>query len=114
MLTFFRMADTCSECGFVFEREPGFWIGAMIVNTILSFASLLVVFVGGWVWFWPDVPWTGLLVATILVAVIVPVAGYPLSKSLWSAIELSYHRLEPEERARAARNVGTGESSESG
>lgn len=110
----FRMAESCPACGFVFEREPGFWVGAMIINTILSFGTLLVVFVGGWIAFWPDVPWTGLLVATIAVAVIVPVAGYPLTKSLWSAIELSYHQVEPEERRRATDRLQQGQPSESG
>ncbi len=86
----------------------------MIINTILSFGSLLVVFVGGWIAFWPDVPWTGLLVATIAVAVIVPVAGYPLTKSLWSAIELSYHQVEPDERRRAADRLQRSQPSESG
>jgi hypothetical protein len=74
MDSFFRTAEVCTHCGFVFERESGFWVGAMIINTILSFAILLIVFVGGWVWFWPDVPWTGLLIATIAVAVLVPIA----------------------------------------
>lgn len=101
----FRMAESCPACGFRFEREPGFWVGAMIVNTILSFGTLLVVFVGGWVLFWPDVPWAGLMAATVAVAVVVPIAGYPLTKSLWSAIEMSYHRLEPEERSRAAARL---------
>jgi hypothetical protein len=114
MDSFFRTAEACTHCGFVFERESGFWVGAMIINTILSFAILLIVFVGGWVWFWPDVPWTGLLIATIAVAVMVPIAGYPFTKSLWSAIEMSYHQLEPEERQRALRNVEAARSSESG
>jgi hypothetical protein len=99
------MAEHCPSCGFVFEREPGFWVGAMIINTILSFGSLLVVFVGGWVLFWPDVPWTGLLIATIAVAIVVPIGGYWLGKSLWSAIELSYHQLDEAEQRRAAERM---------
>ena len=112
--TAFRMKESCPSCGFVFEREPGFWVGAMIINTILSFGSLLLVFVGGWIAFWPDVPWTGILIATIAVALIVPIAGYPLTKSLWSAIELSYHRLEPAEQQKAADRLRAAQSSPSG
>ena len=77
----------------------------MIINMIMSFGSLLIVFVGGWIIFWPEVPWTGLLVATICVAIIVPVASYPLGKSLWSAIELSYHELDDVERERARERL---------
>ncbi|MDH4117708.1 MAG: DUF983 domain-containing protein [Acidimicrobiia bacterium] len=103
--TWLRMAENCPACGFRFEREHGFWVGAMIINTILSFASLLAVFVGGWVAFWPNVPWTGLLVATVSVAGVTPLLYYPMSKSLWSAIEMSYHELEPAERTAANARV---------
>lgn len=103
------MGEHCPACGFVFEREPGFWVGAMIVNTIISFGSLLIVFVGGWIVFWPDVPWTGLLVASVAVAVVVPIVGYPLGKSLWSAVELSYHPLDEAERSRAEARLSEGE-----
>lgn len=99
------MPEHCPVCGFVFEREQGFWVGALIINTIVTFGLLLVVFVGGWILFWPDVPWTGLMAATVAVAGLVPVAFYPWSKSLWSAIELSYHRLEPAEQEKAASRL---------
>lgn len=99
------MRESCPACGFVFEREPGYWVGAMIVNTILSFGSLLLVFVGGWVAFWPDVPWTALLIATVTVAGLTPLLYYPMSKSLWSAIELSYHQLEAAEQEKAAARL---------
>jgi hypothetical protein len=99
------MRRFCPACGFEFEREPGYWVGAMIINTIVSFGSLLLVFVGGWIVFWPDVPWTEVGIATVTVAGITPIAFYPMSKSLWTAIELSYHQLEPAEQARATANL---------
>jgi hypothetical protein len=86
----------------------------MIINTVASFGLLLVVFVGGWVLFWPDVPWTGLLIATLVVGGVTPVAFYPWSKSLWSAIEMSYHRLEPDEQARARRRLAEAGPGDSG
>lgn len=101
------MPHHCSACGFVFEREQGYWVGAMIINTTVSFGLLLAVFVTGWIVFWPDVPWTGLLVASIAIAGLTPILFYPWSKSLWSAIELAYHRLEPAEQARANANLAS-------
>jgi uncharacterized protein (DUF983 family) len=112
-VSWFRMAESCPQCGFVYERESGYWVGAMIINTILSFGSLLLVFVGGWIAWWPDVPWSGLLVATVAVAGLGPVVYYPMSKSLWSAIELSYHQLEDSEIERASHRLDR-QSSESG
>jgi uncharacterized protein (DUF983 family) len=95
--TFGELHERCNTCGFKFEREPGYWVGAMIINTTVTFASILVVFVLGMVLTWPDVPWTVLLVVTVLVAGVVPVIWYPLSKTVWQAIELSYHQLEDHE-----------------
>lgn len=97
-----RTHDWCPACGFAFEREPGYWVGAMIINTTVTFALFVVVLVGGMVLTWPDVPWTPLFVATVLLMLVVPIAFYPWSKSVWMAVELSYHQLEPEERAAAA------------
>jgi hypothetical protein len=79
----------------------------MIINTTITFALFLVVLVGGMVLSWPDVPWTPLFVATVLVMLVVPIGFYPWSKSIWMAVELSYHQLEPEERAAAAARVAS-------
>lgn len=88
-----------------FEREPGYWVGAMIVNTAVTFGLFFFVFVGGMVGTWPDVPWTGLLIVTAAVTALTPVVFYPRSKTVWLAVELSYHPLEPTEREEAARRT---------
>ncbi len=100
------VADACESCGFAFERESGYWVGAMIIGTTVTFAAMLAVFVGGWVLFWPTPPWTGILVVTSIVALTTPVLFYPWSKSIWSAVELSYHPLEPAEREAARERAG--------
>ena len=99
------MREHCRRCGLEFEREEGYWVGAMIINTTVSFGVFLVVMVGWAMLAWPDVPWTALLLTGLGVMLVVPVAFYPWSKSFWMAIELSYHQLEPEERKAAARRM---------
>lgn len=102
--TFGELKDHCPTCGFRFERESGYWVGAMIINTAVTFALFLITFVGGVVATWPEVAWTPVFVATILVCGVVPIVFYPRSKTVWQAIELSYHPLESQEieAARAA------------
>lgn len=100
-----NLREWCSGCGFAFERESGYWVGAMIINTTVTFALFLVVTVGWTILAWPDVPWTALLVASFTLMLVVPIAFYPWSKSFWMAIELSYHELEPREREAAATRV---------
>lgn len=102
-----ELHERCPTCGFRFERESGYWVGAMIINTAVSFAAILVTFVLGMVITWPDVPWTALLVVTIFVAGAVPVIWYPLSKTVWQAIELSYHQLEEDEILSAMEDVAS-------
>lgn len=100
-----RLREWCGSCGFAFERESGYWVGAMIVNTTITFALFLVMLVGSAVVTWPDVPWTALLVTGMAVMLVVPIVFYPWSKAFWMAIELSYHQLEPREREAATARI---------
>jgi uncharacterized protein (DUF983 family) len=99
------MRETCAACGLQFEREPGYWVGAVIINTTVIFATFLVVFGGLVLATYPDVPWGLVLVVTALANVIIPIVFYPISKSLWTGMELSWHRLEPDEIEAAARRL---------
>lgn len=77
----------------------------MIINTTAVFGSFLILFVGGILLFWPGVPWVGLMVVTIGLNAVLPVLLYPVSKTLWMALELSWHPLEEHEIAEAERAV---------
>jgi uncharacterized protein (DUF983 family) len=92
-----ELYERCPACNLRFEREPGYWIGAMIINTVVTFGLLLAVLVGGMLVTWPDVPWMGLWVVVILVASLTPILFHPLSRTVWMAIEMSYHPVEPDE-----------------
>jgi uncharacterized protein (DUF983 family) len=103
--SYFRLLEHCHRCGLRFEREPGYWVGALIINTTVIFGSFVVLFAGGILVFWPDVPWVGLMVVTAAVNAVLPVLFYPVSKTLWMALELSWHPLEDQEIAEAASRV---------
>jgi uncharacterized protein (DUF983 family) len=93
----FTIVERCPRCGFRLERIEGHWLGALGMNTIVSFGAVLVAVVVAFVVTYQDestvVP-LGLIVAT---AVIVPLAFYPVSKTLWSAIDLAMRPLEPDD-----------------
>lgn len=40
-----KMNNNCTECGYDFEREPGFYTGAMYVSYGLSLVEVLVVYI---------------------------------------------------------------------
>lgn len=94
--------EHCTTCGFKFEREPGYWVGALIINMAVALFVFLVTLVGGIAFTWPDPPWNVLSALTIGVMLVVPIVFYPWSKSMWMAIELSYHKLEEKEQFEAS------------
>jgi hypothetical protein len=78
----------------------------LIINTTVVFASFLLVFIGGMALTWPDVPWVTLGVLTVATMALLPVVFYPLSKTLWMALEQSWHPLEDHEIAEAEEALG--------
>ena len=85
---YFTMAEDCPRCELHFERDEGYWVGAMIANTAFAIVAFLLIVVGGAVLTWPDVPWNTLLIASIAATLLVPIALYPISKTVWVAMDL--------------------------
>ena len=72
----------------VFARDDGSWTGALIVNFALTgalFAVALIVLVALTA---PTVLVGTLLAVLVPLSVIAPLACYPVSKTLWVAVEL--------------------------
>jgi uncharacterized protein (DUF983 family) len=93
----FRMIDRCPRCDLRFERIEGHWTGDLGINTIVSFGSLLLALIVGFLVTWPDVPGLALFTAALAIAILVPLAFYPFSKTIWLALDLLMRPLEPGE-----------------
>lgn len=93
----FSMDERCGGCGLRFERVVGQWFGSLTLNTIVSFGALLVVVLGSFLVSWPEAPPVGSLVAGLAIALLLPVAFFPWSRTLWLAFDLRIRPLEPEE-----------------
>ncbi|HTL86000.1 MAG TPA: DUF983 domain-containing protein [Acidimicrobiia bacterium] len=89
----FRMVPDCPRCGLHFEREEGYWSGAIAINTIIIGGIFAIVFIATMALTVPDIPWVGLLMAVIPIMSIGPLIVYPFSKTLWLAVDLAF--LEP-------------------
>jgi hypothetical protein len=83
------MDRSCEACGLIFERMPGYWLGAMIFNFAFTAAAFLTVLVGGMALTWPDVPWTTLTWVGLGIGAFVPMAAFPWSRTLFAAVELA-------------------------
>lgn len=93
----FRMVERCPGCEYTFAREEGYFLGAFVINFGVTIAGLAV--------------FMGILIAVLagsghnraietvallaaLEALLVPIAFYPFSKTLWAGIDLAMHRGE--------------------
>jgi uncharacterized protein (DUF983 family) len=93
----FVIVERCPRCGFRFERIEGHWLGALGMNTVVSFTAVLIGVVVAFLLTWPNGSTAAGLLGVCVVAVAVPLAFYPVSKTLWSAIDLAMRPLEPED-----------------
>lgn len=90
------MVDECPRCSLEFERTEGYWLGSMVINLAATMGAFLVVFLGTIAITWPDVPWTGLTIAVVLVSALTPIVFHPFARLLWVALERQVRsRTEP-------------------
>src|SRR5262245_37606803 len=84
--------ETCRTCGIPWRRGyEGFELGAMTVNTIVCFGLLLIGAGAGIAATLPDVSVVPLVVILGLGAIVLPILLYPVSYTLWQAIDLAMH-----------------------
>jgi uncharacterized protein (DUF983 family) len=93
------LAARCPGCAYPFDREEGYWVGAMIVNTGATQLVFFVWLLGGLLLTWPDVPWSLLLFGGIALMLTFPVLFYPWAKTLWLWLDFLLHPLATAERA---------------
>jgi hypothetical protein len=84
------MVPDCPRCGLHFERESGYWTGAIAINTILVGGLFAIVFVTAMILTAPDIPVVPLLVVLTPVMLIGPIVAYPFSKTLWVAVDRAF------------------------
>jgi uncharacterized protein (DUF983 family) len=84
----FWMKEDCPGCGMHFEREEGFFLGAFVVNFVLTEGALALYLLVGFVLTWPDPPAVPLAIGAAAVAIGMPLLAYPFSKTIWTAIDL--------------------------
>ena len=81
----FAMDETCETCGLRFEREHGYFVGAIYVNYVVTAVLCLGIPIVLDVLFGIPV-WTQLAVAGVL-AVLVPIVFFRYARSLWLGID---------------------------
>ncbi len=81
----FAMHDTCGHCGLRFEREPGYFVGAIYVN----YAATALAVLGGPILLdalFGLPTWVQVAIGCTL-AVVVPIGFFRYARSLWLGID---------------------------
>ena len=77
----FRMRSQCSKCSLPFDREPGFYLGAIYFNYGLTALTVAI--------FYPVVTFTGLMDRQVALAIglafalLFPIWFFRYARSLW-------------------------------
>ena len=90
-IRWFRMKERCPGCGYLFEREEGFFLGAYVINLGIAQGMVILLAVvplivrlandpGASVW--------PFVVGGVAGAVLAPLVFYPWSKTIWTAFDL--------------------------
>jgi len=84
--SFSKMNNTCSECNLLFEKEPGFFFGAMFVSYGLVVAECIAVFVACGVLFFDN--WFSYFLIPILLVSVLFFApfNFRFSRVIWIAL----------------------------
>ena len=107
--SWYKRGERCHTCGLLWERKlEGFELGSMTVNVILTFGTMLIAMGIGVIFSYPDVAVVPILGIIIAVAVVMPVVIFPMTYSIWLAVDLFMRKPEPEELADAAAAVASG------
>ena len=69
----FDIVDDCPQCGLHFEREEGYWAGALAINISFAAAVFAVTLVTALAFTIPNVPVAPILAVLIPVMIILPI-----------------------------------------
>jgi uncharacterized protein (DUF983 family) len=86
----FTLVPECPRCGLHFEREEGYWTGALAINIAVAGLVFLLVFVPWVALTVPDVPVAAILAVLVPLMIVVPVVAYPWSKTIWMAVDHAF------------------------
>ncbi len=101
---FYTMYDQCPVCGWRYEREEGYWTGAMALNLVVTELLIAIVTVPLVIWLavsglsvWP------LVIIGVPMCVILPLLFFRHAKSFWMSLDFMIHPVDPEEQRKMSR-----------
>jgi uncharacterized protein (DUF983 family) len=94
---FFAMHERCGVCGLVFEREQGYFVGAIYVNYAATVGITVLGFFVLDGWLAPSV--TTQIVLWSIFGTLFPLFFFRYSRSLWLSVEYLFNPEAPQLRS---------------
>ena len=93
------MYERCPVCGWRFEREEGYWTGAIAVNMTVTALLIVIILVPvAIVLATSQIPVLELMIASLPLPILLPLLFFRHAKSLWMSFDFMMHPVEPDER----------------
>ena len=100
----FRQSERCVGCGLSRTRNTsGHELGSMTIALILNIGLVVVSTAIAIVLTVPDIPVLTLSIVLAATSIIVPIVTWPISHTMWSAIDLRIRPVDEVEAAEAAK-----------
>jgi uncharacterized protein (DUF983 family) len=87
---YLSMVPDCPGCGLHFEREQGYFAGALAINIICIGGLFAVSFLVAMILTVPDVPVPLMLAIFVPMMALGPIVWYPFSKTIWVAVDRAF------------------------
>jgi uncharacterized protein (DUF983 family) len=104
-IRWFSMRARCPHCELTFEREEGYWTGAMGANIIMTELVFVTLMLATFIATWPDPPVREMIIGAVLFTVLFPLFFYPFSKTSWMAFDRAFNPSDHPGEDRSGSNV---------
>lgn len=98
----FRNHDSCSNCGYDFVREPGFYLGSIYVNYGLT--AVLLVAVCSPIVLLTDTPYSQITPFALLFCVLFPMWFHHYARAIWLGFDYRWDGFRDTQRATIDEN----------
>lgn len=86
----FKMVPDCPRCGLHFERESGYWAGALAINIICVIGLIVLTLTGLLIATVPEIPVVPVIAILATIAILGPMVWFPFSKTIWVAVDRAF------------------------
>lgn len=94
----FAKQPYCRTCGLRWRRgDVGFELGAAAVAAIITLGPLIIGLGAALAITWPEAPVAPLLAIFLPLALLLPIVTYPLSYTMWQAVDLTVREVSPDD-----------------